>query len=113
MNLFQLKAPTRTAGYRRSPAVTIRWATPDDAANLDILAQLDEAAVPESPVLLAFVDDELWAALSLATGATIADPFRPTVEVAALLRERGRQLAVPEVGLRRSGLRRPRPGWAR
>jgi hypothetical protein len=113
MNLFQRKPPIHAAGYRHSPAVTIRWATPADAPNLADLAQLDEASVPESPVLLAFVGDELWMAASLATGATIADPFRPTEEVAALVRERGRQLAVPELGLPRSGLRRPRPGWAR
>ena len=112
MNLFQRKTPIRAAGYRRSPAVTIRWATPADAPKLVDLAQLDEAPVPDSPVLLAFVGDELWVALSLATGATIADPFRLTEEVAALVRERGRQLAVPERGLSRSGLRRPRPGWA-
>jgi hypothetical protein len=52
-------------------------------------------------------------ALSLSTGATIADPFRPTVEITALVRERGRQLAVPELGLPRSDLRRPSLGWAR
>jgi hypothetical protein len=113
MNLFQRKSPGRAAGYRRSAAVTIRWATPADAANLADLAQLDEASVPESPVLLAFVGDELWVAASLSTGATVADPFRATQEVAALVRERGRQLAVTELGLPRAGIRRARPGWAR
>jgi hypothetical protein len=113
MNLFQRKASGRAAGYRRSPAVTIRWATPADAPKLAELAQLDESSVPDSPVLLAFVGDELWVAASLSSGATVADPFRPTQEVAALVRERGRQLAVTELGLPRSGLRRARPGWAR
>jgi hypothetical protein len=94
------------AGYRRSPAVTIRWATPDDARRLDILAALDEAPLPPAPLLLALVGEELWAALSPGTGAMVADPFRPTLEVAALLRERGRQLTVPE-------LRRPRLGVMR
>lgn len=94
MNVFQRKAPICVAGYRRSPAVTIRWAAPADAPKLAILAELDEAGVPESPVLVAFVGDDLWVALSLSTGAAIADPFRPTADIARLVRERGRQLAV-------------------
>jgi hypothetical protein len=77
--------------------VTIRWATPDDARRVDVLAALDEATLPLAPLLLAFVGDELWAALSPGTGAILADPFRPTVELADLLRERGRQLTVPDV----------------
>ena len=81
--------------YRRSPAVTIRWATTADTRALSTLAELDEAGVPEAPILLAFVDDELWVALSLSTGALISDPFRRTFEVADLLLARGRQLTVP------------------
>ncbi len=82
-------------GYRDSPAVTIRWTTPADARTLDVLAELDEAAIPEAPVLLAFVDDELWVAMSLSTGALISDPFKRTAEVSALVLERARQLTVP------------------
>jgi len=78
--------------YRHSPPVTIRWATPADALRLGVLAELDEAAVPEAPVLLAFVDNELWVGMSLSTGALISDPFKRTAEVAALVVERGRQL---------------------
>jgi hypothetical protein len=106
MKSFQRKPITDAAGYRRSPAVTIRWATPDDARQLNVLAALDEAPLPPAPLLLAFVGEELWAALSPETGATLADPFRPTVELADLLRERGRQLTVP-------ALRRPRLGVMR
>lgn len=106
MKPFTRKPLAPAAGYRRAPAVTIRWATPDDARPLHVLAQLDEAPLPPMPLLLAFVGDELWAALSPGTGATLADPFRPTVELADLLRARGRQLTVPE-------LRRPRLGVMR
>jgi hypothetical protein len=106
MKLFTRKPPAQAAGYRRAPAVTIRWATPDDARQVHILAQLDEAPLPPAPWLLAFVGEELWAALSPATGVTLADPFRPTVELTDLLRERGRQLTVPDV-------RRPRLGMMR
>jgi hypothetical protein len=85
----------RVGGYRRSPALTIRWATPADAGRLAILAELDEARVPAAPMLLAFVGDELWVALSLRTGAVICNPFRPSADVAALVHARGRQLTAP------------------
>jgi hypothetical protein len=106
MNVFPRKPPRRAAGYRRSPAVTIRWATADDARQVDVLAELDEAPVPPAPLLLAFVGDELWVALSLGSEAMLRDPFRPTTELAALVRERGRQLTVPEVGRPRLGVMR-------
>ena len=85
-----------TAQYRHSPTVTIRWATPADARALDVLAELDEAPVPEAPVLLAFVNDELCVAMSLSSGALISDPFKRTAEVCALVVERGRQLTVSD-----------------
>lgn len=84
----------------------IRWATPDDARQVEMLAELDEAPLPPAPFLLAFVGEELWVAMSLGNGAMLRDPFRPTSELAALVRERGRQLTVPE-------LRRPRLGVMR
>lgn len=100
-------------GYRQSPEVTIRWATPADAPALAILADVDEAEVPAAPLLLAIVDGELWVAASASTGAMICDPFRPSAEVAALVRERGRQLTVPHGRGRRFALRpsRLRPSW--
>lgn len=87
---------TSIIGYRRSPAVTIRWATPDDARSVQCLAQLDESRVPAGPLLLAFVGEELWVAASVSTGAVLADPFRPSGDVAALVLERGRQLTAVE-----------------
>jgi hypothetical protein len=106
MNLIKRRPQLHPAGYRRSPTVTIRWATPADARSLEILAQLDEAPVPPAPLVLAFVGDELWAAFSPSSGQTISDPFRPSAQVVDLVRERGRQLTVPE--LRRPRLRRMR-----
>jgi hypothetical protein len=95
MNLLQRKSLIRAAGYRHSPAMTIRWATPADAPSVETLAQLDDTRVPPAPHLLAYVGDELWVAFSPSTGAVISDPFRPSADVAALVRERGRQLTVP------------------
>jgi len=90
---FRRDPNNRVNGFRRSPAVTIRWATPADADKLDVLAELDDACVPPAPILLAFVGDELWVAQSLRTGALISDPFRPAAEVASLVSQRGRQLS--------------------
>ena len=99
------QAPTQA--YQDSPALTIRWSCSDDAERLEILSELDEAPIPAAPLLLAFMGEDLWAARSLSTGESIADPFRPSAEVTRLLAERGRQLTVLK---RRSRLRRPRLG---
>ena len=108
MNLLRRKPPIRVGGYRRSAAMTIRWETAADARAVELLAQLDEAPIPAAPLMLAFVDEELWVAASLGTGAVISDPFRPSADVAALVLERGRQLTVQERRPRLTGLMRLR-----
>jgi hypothetical protein len=65
--------------------ITIRPATPDDEPDLSLLAALDSAPVPAAPVLVAETAGELRAAISLADGATVADPFRPTAAIVELL----------------------------
>jgi hypothetical protein len=87
--------PSRTS---RNPAetLTIRMAVPADAEALRRLAQLDSAPPPAPvPMLVAEVGGELRAALPLDGGRAIADPFRRTVELIAILTERTRQLAPP------------------
>lgn len=102
-------------GYRHSPGVTIRWATPADGDRLHVLAELDEAPIPPAPLLLGLVGDELWVAVSLTTGTAISDPFRPTAEVTQLVNERGRQLTFSGMSRARRELRRirdfPRLGY--
>jgi hypothetical protein len=71
---------------------TIRRAWPDDARALARLAALDSAIVPAGPLLLALAGGELRAAASLRDGATISDPFRPSVAALELLRTRASQL---------------------
>jgi hypothetical protein len=74
--------------------ISIRIATPDDTVALARLAALDSGFVPSGPILLAERDGNLHAALGLSgTGAVIADPFVPTVELVALLRVRAARLA--------------------
>ena len=80
----------------RTPAetVTIRMTVPADAPALGRLAQLDSAPAPGPlPMLMAEVGGELRAALPLDGGPAIADPFRRTAELVAILAERARQLA--------------------
>ena len=78
---------------RTDITISIRLATPDDEPALARLAALDSRTVPAGQVLLAERDGELQAALSLAGGATLADPFVPTAELLALLRVRATRLA--------------------
>jgi hypothetical protein len=67
--------------------IALRPADPgDDDADLARLAELDSAPPLRAPVLLALVDGEPVAALSLADGRAVADPFRTTAGVLALLR---------------------------
>jgi hypothetical protein len=76
--------------------VTIRLATPADAHALHRLAALDSTRFDGGEALVAEVGDELWAAVSLTGGAVMADPFRPSGELLALLVARARQLHAPD-----------------
>jgi hypothetical protein len=69
-------------------SLTIRRATAEDALAIRRLAALDSAFPPTGEVLLGEMGDELWAALSIDTGASVADPFRPSRELVDLLRVR-------------------------
>jgi hypothetical protein len=94
-----MKPRARMSSHRSrdaAEAVTIRMAVPADAAALRRLAELDSARAPDPvPMLLAEVDGELRAALPLDGERAIADPFRRTAELVAILAERARQLAPP------------------
>jgi hypothetical protein len=92
--LRKLLGPTQSIdGIDSSTSVTIRYARPDDALSLIELADLDSSYPPYGVVLVAEVGGRLWAALSLDDGHAIADPFRPSGELAFLLAERARQIA--------------------
>lgn len=78
-------------------AMIIRRATPTDAQALGRLAAVDSEQPLGGDALVALVDGELRAALSLLDGRAIADPFRHTAELVDLLRVRAAQLAGPAV----------------
>ena len=67
--------------------ITLRVARPDDAPAVRRLAQLDSSRPPSGPVLLAVVGSEPVAALGVETGSVVADPFRPTAAVVAMMRQ--------------------------
>jgi hypothetical protein len=79
--------------------ITIRAAVPGDDRALRRLAQRDTRSLPEGDLLVAAVDGELRAAISLASGEATADPFHRTQELVRLLILRRAQLGV---GPRRS-----------
>ena len=68
------------------PPITLRVSEPADGDALRRLAERDSAEVPRAPHLLAIRDGVLEAAISLAGGAIIADPFRHTADSRELLR---------------------------
>jgi hypothetical protein len=75
-----------------SPDVTIRWALPADLQALERVAGLDSKRLPAGPLLVALVDDRVWAAVSTIDGSAIADPFVPSGDLVGLLRTRASQL---------------------
>jgi hypothetical protein len=69
-------------------SITIRPAYADDDLSLVRLAALDSAeSVPAAPLLVAEADGRLVAALSIADGSSIADPFSRTADLLELLRK--------------------------
>jgi hypothetical protein len=66
--------------------VTLRLATERDAGALARLAQLESRPLSEGPILVAARNGVVEAALCLRSGELIADPFRRTAELRALLR---------------------------
>jgi hypothetical protein len=50
------------------------------------LAALDDRRAPRGPALLAYVGDELRAALGLRDGQVVADPFHRTEDIVEMLR---------------------------
>jgi hypothetical protein len=76
--------------------VTIRRSRASDRAALHRLAQLDSRRLAEGELLVAEVEGDLRAALPLAGGSAIADPFRPTAALVSLLGVRAAQIRAAE-----------------
>ena len=70
--------------------ITITQSTATDAPKLWRLAALDDRRAPDEPALLAYVGDELRAAVGVRDGRAVADPFHPTADIVELLRAQAR-----------------------
>jgi hypothetical protein len=95
-------------------AYVIRLATEQDAATLRRLAALDSARPLTGRILIGEIDGDPAAALSLKTGAIVANPFRHTAALRAHMRVRAGavQAVTREPSLRErllDAVRRPVP----
>jgi hypothetical protein len=87
----------------RMVTIALRLAADDETRVVRRLAQLDDAPELQGPVLLALIDDEAVAAVSLRDRRVVANPFVPTQDEVALLRLQASQL------FGKAKRRRPRP----
>jgi len=87
-----LRRPDPVTPAPRWEALTMRLATSADRLALERLAELEQTRAPAEPVLLGVVMQRPVAALSLADGHIVADPFTHTCELIELMRMRARQL---------------------
>jgi hypothetical protein len=71
----------------------LRLAELGDAGVVRRLADLDDARELEGPVLLALLDGDAVAGLSLRDGRVVANPFVASADAVALLRLRARHLS--------------------
>jgi hypothetical protein len=100
--------PGRMGGY---DSVAVRLARPEDDEAIRRVASLDGKKAPEGRVLVAEADGEIIAALALSGGHAVADPFRWTSDVLALMEMRAEQIATidlaptPATGAVRTPLR--------
>jgi len=76
-------------------SLTIRHATATDEADLIRLAALDSSRVPSGELLVDQVAGNLVAALSVDTGAAIADPFEHTAAIVESMRAHARASRAP------------------
>lgn len=88
--MFRRSTETNDAPTVRD--VTVRMADREDVRALRRLAELDSAIAPTGPVVVAQTGGEILAAIPVAGGPAIADPFRRTAALVEMLELRARQL---------------------
>jgi hypothetical protein len=81
-------------------AVELRLCRVDDDPALERLAMLEGRPTPAGRYVIAEVDGTVVAAISLISGAVLADPFEPTAHLLPLLELRAAQLAPEARGSR-------------
>jgi hypothetical protein len=106
---FVSKLRSQIQSVPTSADVVVRFARPDEADALATLAELDSSRAPRGDVIVADVQGELWAAVSVDDGHAVANPFRPSGDLTFRLSERARELN----GVGRDRSRRAWPRHAR
>ena len=95
---------THMTSTTSTESVLMRLAAADDSARIRTLAMLDDKRLPAGPFLVAEANGEIVAAQSLSTGTAVADPFRLTSDIVAMLRLRAGQIdGVDELSALRDG----------
>lgn len=92
MHRDRLEPARRRSERARSDELVIRRSSPADHGSLHRLALLDSAPEPHGPMLVAEREGLLVAAVPLAGGRSIADPFVPSGDIVGLLELRRSQL---------------------
>jgi hypothetical protein len=95
-------AKPEAASARR--VIALRQAQANDARALKILAELDEEPELSGETLLALIDEDAVAAMSLEDGRVVSNPFVATREAVSLLKLHAHHLLGPKV-------RQPRRRW--
>jgi hypothetical protein len=78
---------------RRLPTIELRFPHPNEARDVRRLAELDSSPALTGQVVIALIDGEAVAGMSLLDQQVVANPFVPTREAVALLRLRAEHLS--------------------
>jgi hypothetical protein len=100
-------APVAPAGAWPD-SVTIRRATDEDAPALGRLAAMDSHPQLRGDVLVAEVGGEIWAAAEIHGAWVLADPFRPSGELALTVAQRAGDMRAAAARAARREQRRAR-----
>lgn len=105
---FHTRPEPALAAPAEHVAVAIRRARDADVPLLHDLAEVDSRKPLRGPVLVAFVEGRIWAAIGIDDDRVVADPFLPTAPAVELLRLRVTQLRAADG----RPARRLLPRWA-
>lgn len=87
----------RTKQAADTSDVELRLCRVGDDPELEQLAELDGSKVPDGRLVIAAVRGKIVAALPIAGGPALADPFKRTAHILPLLELRAAQLREPEL----------------
>jgi hypothetical protein len=107
-NILSRRFSPRSAAGAWPDSVTIRRARPDDGPALAKLAALDSHPTLSGAVLVAEVEGDIWAAAEIDGAWVLADPFRPSGELALMVAQRAGELRMAAARKARSERRKAR-----